>query len=132
MGKTGHLFVGLYKVAKERPKTRSIHSLVLEAFVGPCPEGMECCHNDGNAKNNNLCNLRWDTYSNNQLDSVKHGTKPQGKNHFRAKIKEEDVPTIRILLKEGKRSMNSISKDYNVDCATIRDIRDRRTWKHVK
>src|SRR5580692_6673757 len=28
-----------------------VHHLVLVAFVGPCPEGMEGCHNDGNPAN---------------------------------------------------------------------------------
>src|SRR5688500_4928598 len=37
-----------------------IHRLVLMAFVGPCPAGMEGCHNDGNPLNNALDNLRWD------------------------------------------------------------------------
>lgn len=51
-----------------------VHRLVLEAFVGPCPDGMYCCHNDGNKLNNRLDNLRWDTPSSNALDRVKHGT----------------------------------------------------------
>lgn len=49
---------------------------MLTAFVGPRPDGMVTCHNDGNPANNNLSNLRWDTQSNNQLDAVKHGTHP--------------------------------------------------------
>ncbi len=51
-----------------------VHRLVLEAFVGPCPDGMEACHNDGDRQNNHLSNLRWDTHSNNVQDSIKHGT----------------------------------------------------------
>jgi len=52
----------------------SVHRIVLEAFVGPCPPGMEGCHNDGNPRNNVLTNLRWDTRSENQRDSIRHGT----------------------------------------------------------
>lgn len=51
-----------------------VHVLVLEAFVGPRPEGMACCHNDGDGQNNTLANLRWDTYSSNNHDLVRHGT----------------------------------------------------------
>ena len=51
-----------------------IHRLVLMAFVGPCPEGMECCHKDGNPENNRLDNLRWGTKSSNTKDSIRHGT----------------------------------------------------------
>ncbi len=52
---------------------RSIHGLVLEAFVGLRPEGMFGCHNDGNSGNNRIENLRWDTPRNNSLDAVRHG-----------------------------------------------------------
>jgi len=54
-------------------QTRIVHRLVLEAFVGPCPEGMEGCHNDGNPRNNRLDNLRWDTPLANNLDVIRHG-----------------------------------------------------------
>lgn len=57
-----------------RKKTRSIHQLVLEAFVGPRPARMVACHNDGVPDNNHLANLRWDTQSNNLFDAVRHGT----------------------------------------------------------
>ena len=38
-------------------KTRKMHQLVLEAFVGPRPEGYQCAHLDGNPSNNRLVNL---------------------------------------------------------------------------
>ena len=55
-----------------------VHTLVLEAFVGPRPDGLVACHNNGNSKDNRAENLRWDTLSANQLDSVRHGTKRNG------------------------------------------------------
>lgn len=52
--------------------------LVLEAFVGPRPPGLEACHDpDPDPWNNHRANLRWDTRSANQLDSVRHGTHNQ-------------------------------------------------------
>lgn len=51
----------------------SLGRLVLETFVGPCPEGMECCHNDDNSYNNVLSNLRWDTRRANLLDRFRNG-----------------------------------------------------------
>ena len=42
-----------------------VHRLILETFVGPCPEDMECLHLDENKKNNNLENLKWGTHSEN-------------------------------------------------------------------
>lgn len=51
---------------------RPIHQLVLEAFVGPRPEGMVCCHNNGIGGDNRLANLRWDTPASNTADRVRH------------------------------------------------------------
>lgn len=58
---------------KQRPQL--VHRLVLEAFVGQCPEGMEACHKDDDHVNNNLSNLRWDTRQGNYDDRVRNGIK---------------------------------------------------------
>lgn len=68
----GYEVVGLCN--QGRQKTRTVHSLVAEAFIGARPEGMEVCHNDGSKTNNHLGNLRFDTQSENAFDRVKHGT----------------------------------------------------------
>jgi hypothetical protein len=59
-----------------------VHRLVLLAFVGPCPDGFEACHNDGHPDNNILANLRYDTHLGNMADKDRHGT-----NHQRNKIR---------------------------------------------
>jgi hypothetical protein len=51
-----------------------VHRLVLEAFVGPRPDGMECCHGPGGSSDNRLSNLRWDTRLANHADKVAAGT----------------------------------------------------------
>ncbi len=56
--------------------TKLIHVMVLTTFVGPRPDGLVACHNDGNPANNTLANLRWDTQSSNLLDAVRQGTHP--------------------------------------------------------
>lgn len=50
-----------------------VHRLVLMAFVGPCPGGMEACHNNGDPTDNRLVNLRYDTKSENRRDIISHG-----------------------------------------------------------
>lgn len=65
-----------YTVSLGRRNTRTVHTLVLEAFVGPCPEGLEACHNNGDHADNTLGNLRWDTRSENAKDKTRHGTNP--------------------------------------------------------
>lgn len=53
-----------------------VHALVLEAFVGPRPPGLEVCHRDGDPKNANLSNLAYGSSGENKLDQVRHGTHP--------------------------------------------------------
>lgn len=72
--RSGHLWVELCGPAGK--KTRQVHQLVLEAFVGPKPPGMVGCHWDGNPANNRIENLRWDTQSANLFDAMRHGTHP--------------------------------------------------------
>jgi hypothetical protein len=67
----GHLGVTLKR--KDQEITMAVHRLVMLAFVGPCPDGLNVCHNDGVATNNVLGNLRYDTPSSNSQDRVRHG-----------------------------------------------------------
>lgn len=46
--------------------------LVLEAFVGPRPEGAIALHFDDDSSNNHVSNLRWGTFSENMHDSVRN------------------------------------------------------------
>lgn len=53
-------------------KTRPVHRLVLEAFVGPAPEGYHGCHYpDSNPSNNRLENLRWGSVADNARDKYR-------------------------------------------------------------
>ena len=54
-----------------------IHRLVLETFIGPCPEGEVCRHLDGDKRNNSLNNLCWGTLKENTQDAIRHGTHSQ-------------------------------------------------------
>jgi len=53
--------------------SRRVHRLVAHAFLGPCPEGMEICHNDGNKTHSWASNLRYGTPGENVQDAIKHG-----------------------------------------------------------
>ncbi len=70
----GYLVVDLHKDGV--CTTRYVHRLVLEAFVGPCPDGLECRHfPDGDKCNNDLANLSWGSHAQNESDKLVHGTK---------------------------------------------------------
>ncbi len=112
-----------------RKRHRFIHRLVLEAFVGPCPDGMVCCHNDGNPTNNCLTNLRWDTYLANEHDKHRHGTWLMG-SQINAKLNEEQVGEIRRRRGEGTTFVE-LADVYGVTRQNIMAIVNRKTWRHV-
>lgn len=128
----GHYFhVILSQSWKE--EVRLIHRLVLEAFVGPAPEGMQCRHLDGDSKNNQLSNVCWGTVGENGGDRVRHGTargQPAGEGHSQAKLTETQVREIRFRTLQGERPCN-LGREFNISEATIRDIRNRKSWKHI-
>lgn len=90
----GYRFVILRKDGESH--NRRIHNLVLLSFVGPCPDGMEICHNDGHKVNNNLGNLRYDTHRNNVHDAMKHGK-------YRPAISDSEAVRIRKAYTDGTR-----------------------------
>lgn len=67
----GYLYVNLCNETGR--KMCFIHTLVLEIFVGPCPDGMEACHGQNGKEDNSVSNLRWDTHQNNMKDISKEG-----------------------------------------------------------
>src|SRR4051812_47139220 len=55
MPTTGYLFVNLYRNGKSQ--TRTVHSLICECIHGPCPNGLQTRHLDGNRTNNSFDNV---------------------------------------------------------------------------
>lgn len=118
-------YVMLWK--KGKYKLWKVHRLVLFAFRGPPPIGHEGCHNDGNAENNRLENLRWDTPSANQRDRVIHGTSNRGEQCAAAKLTSEQVLAIRA----DTRLQRIIAIDYGVRENTISRIKSKQRWAHL-
>lgn len=112
-----------------------VHRLVLEAFVGPCPPGMEACHfPDKNPTNNKLKNLRWDTLSNNQADRIKHGTMIVGEDNYSSVLTAGQVRHIKRVLKKRGHVWGvkaGLARKFNVSHLTVRDIDLGITWRHI-
>lgn len=118
-------FLALWKNGKQ--EICKPHSLVLKAFVGPRPDGMEGCHNDGNPQNNHISNLRWDTPKSNQADRIAHGTTNRGERCGNAKLTETQI----IAIRSDSRLQILIAADYGVKQAHISRIKSGVRWGHL-
>lgn len=126
----GYLLVDLR--ANGRSRKVFIHRLVLEAFVGPCPEGMECCHApDRDPSNNRLDNLRWGTKFDNQSDRKLHGTDNAGSRHPLAKHTEAEIIAVRTRFAAGGIRKFELAKEYGMTNTEVGKIIKRVIWKHV-
>lgn len=116
-------------------KTRTVHTLVAEVFLGPCPVGMEVNHKYGIKADNRLTELEYTTHS----ENVKHSYRvlgrkpyaPRGEINGRAKLTVAHVKQIRRLHAKGGVTCREFAKRYNVSCRTIAQIICRETWAHV-
>jgi hypothetical protein len=110
----------------------AVHRLVLEAFVGPCPDGMEACHIDGDSWNNSLSNLRWDTPLANARDRKRHGSHCCGERAPNHKLTATDVREIRRLTADGRTALLAVARRFGVSKDHVERIRDRTVWRHLE
>lgn len=118
-------------VGNGRKQNIRVHRLVMLVFVGPCPKGMQVCHNNGNPSDNRICNLRYDTCKSNALDRHQHGTMKSGSQCNLAALKECDVIAIRELHASGKATMKQLASRFNTYYTNIWKIINRESWKHI-
>ena len=123
---SGHLRINLNRSGKV--VRGLIHRLVLESFVGPCPDGMECCHWDGDPGNNNLENLRWGTHKENFADSVRLGVMGEGSCSGNTRLTKWEVQWIKRFLKHGFAKQDYLAEIFGVAKSTISAISVGRNW----
>lgn len=137
----GYLFVML-----GRDHERTVHRLVLEAFAGPCPEGLEALHGPGGKLDNRPQNLSWGTREKNMgPDRVRDGIDSNGDRHGMAKLTWEQVDKIRRRCPKpdgpapkgrprGSRNgelgiYGQLAVEYGVQVSVIRKIVFYEAWR---
>jgi hypothetical protein len=124
----GHLWVTL-QVDGIRDNY-GVHQLVLLAFRGPRPAGMETRHLDGEPTNNTPGNLIWGTHKANMEDRVRHGTSCAGEQNWKARLTSTQVRDARRRSAAGERHVD-IARSLGVAPNTISSIVHRHIWRHI-
>lgn len=116
---------------QSRTRNTHVHRLVAEAFLGPCPDGYEVCHCDGNPSNNHVSNLRYDTRAGNHADKLAHGTAQRGEKNGASKLTLLKVMAIKELLRL-EWSQSSIADIFSINPSTVSLIRRGKKWGWVE
>lgn len=109
-----------------------VHCLVLRAFVGPRPEGLQCCHYDDMPANNRLENLRWDTAKSNVGDAIRNGKSKRshpGESNPSSFRSRKEIRKIRELFASRKYTQMQLSVMFDIPQPVVSRIVRGSVWK---
>lgn len=90
---------------------------------------LDVCHACDNRRCVNPNHLFIGTRKENMQDAARKGRTTKGK-VFRSKLNQDEVITIREMLKNGCKTKD-IADKYSVTTRTINSIRARENWRHI-
>jgi len=125
---SGHLHLNLR--TNGITKSALVHVLVLTTFVGSCPPGMECCHENDIPSDNSLGNLSWGTRKKNMEDRRRNGKLVVGENATGARLTSIMVREIRERVSGGE-TQTAVGIDFGISNSQICLIVNRKAWVHV-
>ena len=120
--KSGHLYITLSRVGK-----RQVHRLVLEAFVGPAPDGMECRHLDGYPTNNGLENLEWGTRRQNIED-----LKSSSGRYAKASLSDAQAVRVRGMFRGVHGDQSRIARELGLSLSMVNRLIRGKTYGHLE
>ena len=131
---TDGYYKSVFLTKKGESKSFRIHRLVCMCFHKNSDfEILEVNHIDGNKINNNSSNLEWCTRAKN----IKHCIDNKLQKPFKGEeignsiLKEFQVLEIRKKFKPRVYTRKMLSLEYKVSEATIKEVVNRYTWKHI-
>ena len=121
--------MGYRAISVKGSKKVYIHRSVCELFNGPCSEGQQCRHLDGNIENNAALNLAWGSPAENNKDKIKHGTIAFGEKNPMAKLTRDSVKKMREVRAKHGLPYWKIAKQFNVSTMTAHRAINGSSWK---
>lgn len=107
-----------------------VHRMVAETYLRNVSELEFINHIDNNRTNNNVTNLEWVTRQGNVNHMLAQRRQMHGERHFRAKLNNALVTSIRALYRAGQK-ISSLAKQYGVSSSVMRSCIKGKTWKYV-
>lgn len=122
---------------KSAYKCVKLHRLVVGAFIGEIPDGMQVNHKNGIRDDNRVENLEIVTPSQNVEHSFRalgkvmgYNNQSKGEKHHNSRFTESDIRAIRALYEKGHTQVE-IAKRFQTKQSKISEIVLRKSWKHV-
>jgi hypothetical protein len=129
-GDNGKGYLSLMLCKHGEPHRRYVHILVARAFHGPCPPRHEVNHKNGKKHDNHASNLEYMTRAQQNLHACRVLGVRRGSKHYRARLSEDAVRTIRKLAKAGSLQ-RELAAMFDVGQSTISQVVTGRNWTHV-
>jgi hypothetical protein len=114
-----------------RRELAAVHTIMLTAFAGPCPPGMQARHlNDIKTDLRWPENLAWGTTPENTADRWQNGGIAYGERNSHSKLTSQQVLEIRKRRAAGERPYY-LAREFGVGYSTIWNITAGRSWAHL-
>jgi hypothetical protein len=125
--KVGHWRVDLW--AESKGRTFLVSRLVLLAFKGPpTVSSWTASHLNGDAKDNRLENLVWESQKDNNARRAGHGTLIYGVRAPWSKLDEAQVQAIR----DDARKHAVIAAEFGLNQSNVSRIKSGERWKQLR
>lgn len=116
----GYHMVSLANGTKGDQTLFKVHRLVLLAFVGPLPDGLESRHLDDDKNNNRLANLCYGTGLENWTDRIRNGKGIEGLKNPNSKLTAEQVLELPSLWPEMTQAQ--IAEKYGLSEGYVQQL----------
>lgn len=129
---TAHRNKDGYGALKFRGRHWKAHRFSYTVFVGPIKSAnvvMHLCHNPRCV---NPEHLRQGKHIQNMRDKVASNRQVKGSAVWSSKITEKTAPILRSFMKRnGNGSVGFLARWLRLSPSTLKNLKQRRTWKHV-